>query len=195
MLVEERRKVGKTEDGETGSKLTFAEISSLVIHTSLNSIAQLAQEKQEENLRFVTFLKESNGDEVDAEVQRLNQLIEPQIDCTTCGNCCKSLMINVTNDEADRVAARLQITRTAFDEQYLEKGSHELMIINQIPCHFLADNKCTVYEDRFAGCREFPALHLPQFNRRLFSVMMHYERCPIIFNVVEELKLHTGFQQ
>jgi hypothetical protein len=52
-----------------------------------------------------------------------------------------------------------------------------------------------VYEDRFAGCREFPALHLPFFTKRLFTVMMHYSRCPIIFNVVEKLKMKTGFQQ
>jgi len=102
-------------------------------------------------------------------------------------------MINVTEDEADRVANHLQLNRKEFDEQYLEKGSHGLMVINTIPCHFLADNKCTVYEDRFAGCREFPALHLPSFIKRLFTVMMHYNRCPIIFNVVEKLKTETGF--
>ena len=96
-------------------------------------------------------------------------------------------------EEADRVAARLQLDRKNFDEQYLEKGGYGLMVINTIPCHFLADNKCTVYEDRFAGCREFPALHLPYFTKRLFTVMMHYNRCPIIFNVVEELKAETGF--
>lgn len=163
------------------------------IQTSLSIIAETADEKQEENLRFADFLKQRNSQAVDEEVQRLNQLIEPKIDCTSCGNCCKSLMINVTAEEADRVAERLQIKRDEFDERYLEKGSHELMIINKIPCHFLADNKCTIYEDRFAGCREFPALHLPYFTGRLFSVMMHYDRCPIIFNVVEELKVSTGF--
>lgn len=166
----------------------------LDLQTSLPLIAKIADEKQEENLRFVEFLKQHNSNEVDEEVVRLNQLVEPKIDCTSCGNCCKSLMINVTAAEADRVADRLQITREVFDEKYLEKGSHELMIINQIPCHFLENNICTIYEDRFAGCREFPALHLPQFTARLFSVMMHYDRCPIIFNVMEELKTTTGFQ-
>jgi uncharacterized cysteine cluster protein YcgN (CxxCxxCC family) len=166
----------------------------LHIQTSLSVIDRAATEKQEENTRFVQFLKEHNSNEVDEEVQRLNQLIEPKINCTTCGNCCKSLMINVTAAEADRVAGRVQITREVFDERYLEKGSHELMIMNKIPCHFLENNACSIYEDRFAGCREFPALHLPQFTDRLFSVMMHYHRCPIIFNVVEELKTTTGFQ-
>lgn len=163
------------------------------LQTSLNIIQQLATEREEENNRFVSFLKQQDMNTTDEQVHALNKLIEPQIDCTACGNCCKSLMINVTEEEADRVAARLQLDRKNFDEQYLEKGGYGLMVINTIPCHFLTDNKCTVYEDRFAGCREFPALHLPHFTKRLFTVMMHYNRCPIIFNVVEELKERTGF--
>ncbi len=163
------------------------------LQTSLSIIQQHAAEKEDENNEFVSFLKQQNADAIDEEVLSLNKIIEPQIDCTACGNCCKSLLINVTETEADAVAARLNLVRKNFDEQYLEKGSHGLMVMNTIPCHFLADNKCTIYEDRFAGCREFPALHLPHFTKRLFTVMMHYNRCPIIFNVMENLKLKTGF--
>ncbi len=163
------------------------------LQTSLSSIQQLATEKEAENNNFVSFLKQQDANAIDKEVHALNQAIEPHIDCTACGNCCKSLMINVTEQEADRIAAKLNFNRTDFDEQFLEKGSSGLMVINTIPCHFLAENKCTVYEDRFGGCREFPALHLPHFTQRLFTVMMHYDRCPIIFNVMEELKVKTGF--
>jgi len=166
----------------------------LTIHTSLPYLSAQATAKQEENHQFVEFLKELNEEQVDAEVVRLNAIVEPQINCTSCGNCCKSLMVNITSEEADRAAKRLEVTREEFDERYVEKGSHELMILNQMPCHFLSNNACTIYEDRFAGCREFPALHLPQFTQRLFTVMMHYERCPIIFNVMEGLKTSTSFQ-
>jgi len=68
-----------------------------------------------------------------------------------------------------------------------------MMIMNKMPCHFLKENKCTVYEQRFSGCKEFPALHLPDFTERLFTTFMHFERCPIIFNVVEQLKLQLNF--
>jgi uncharacterized protein len=165
----------------------------LQLQTSLPHIQQAAIEKQQENDVFMEQLKEMNAEEVDAAVQQLNQLIEPQIDCTQCGNCCKSLMVNITAAEADKAAHHLHISREQFDETYVEKGSHELMIMNKMPCAFLSQNKCTVYEVRFAGCREFPALHLPDFNKRLFTVMMHYDRCPIIYNVVEQLKIKTGF--
>lgn len=153
----------------------------------------MAAEKEAENLQFAALLKQLNEEEVDAAVSLLDQCISPQIDCTQCGNCCKSLMVNVTDDEANRASKALGMSRESFDNQFLEKGSHELMIMNKMPCHFLANNQCTIYEHRFAGCREFPALHLPGFTKRLFSVLMHYGRCPIIFHVVEELKKETRF--
>lgn len=163
------------------------------VQLSLQSIQATAITKQEENDRFVQHLKQLNEEELDTEVQRLDAIISPQVSCTDCGNCCKGLMVNITAAEADRASAHLHMSREDFDEQYVEKGGHDLMILNKIPCHFLDHNKCSIYEVRFAGCREFPALHLPQFNRRLFTVMMHYDRCPIIFNVMEELKTTTHF--
>ncbi len=104
-------------------------------------------------------------------------------------------MVLISDAEADTLSEHLQQSRELFDEQYLEKGSNGMMIMNRMPCHFLSDNKCTVYEYRFEGCKEFPALHLPNFKRRLFTTFMHYERCPIIFNVVEELKNQMLFER
>lgn len=156
--------------------------------TSLSEIEFLAAQKEIENQSFQQFLKEENGEDVDKIVLQLNEEIAPQIDCTACGNCCKTLMINVANEEAEVLSTHLKLTREIFDEQYLEKG-RSLMVINKMPCHFLEKNKCTVYDHRFAGCREFPGLHLPGFTNRLFTIFMHYNRCPIIFNVVEELKV------
>jgi Fe-S-cluster containining protein len=102
-------------------------------------------------------------------------------------------MVNINEEEADKLAQHLEMSRTALDEKYIEKGSNGMMLLNAIPCHFLLDNKCSVYEYRFAGCREFPALHLPGFKKRLFTTFMHYDRCPIIFNVVEQLKRELDF--
>ncbi len=103
-------------------------------------------------------------------------------------------MIVVTNEEADKVSQVLNTTREAFDRSYLEKGGAELMLMNSMPCSFLKENSCTIYENRFEGCREFPALDLPDFKKRLFSHFMHYSRCPIIFNVIEQLKIDLDFE-
>lgn len=163
------------------------------IETSLPRIADLAAEKALENDHFRSFLKAQNTDWVDKEVLLLSDHVTPLVDCTQCGNCCKSLMIVVSDDEADALSEHLGQPRASFDGAYLEKGSNGMMVISSMPCHFLSDNRCTVYTHRFAGCREFPALHVPGFNKRLFTTFMHYDRCPIIFNVVEALKTRSGF--
>ena len=165
------------------------------IETNLLTISSLSIAREHENERFKMFLQQIDGGQVDSKVLELNQTITPKIDCTQCGNCCKSLMITVSDEEANVLSTALNQTRENFNEQYLEKGSNGLMLINTIPCTFLSDNKCTVYEHRFAGCREFPAMHLPNFKKRLFTSFMHYHRCPIIFNVIEQLKDVLAFER
>jgi Fe-S-cluster containining protein len=166
----------------------------LNIITSLPEIEQLAIERAVENDRFAEHIRSLDSQETDTLAHSLNQTIEPQIDCTSCGNCCRSLMINVTESEANALSTHLHQNRTDFDAQYLEKGGNGMMIMNTIPCHFLLDDRCTVYEHRFSGCREFPAMHLPGFRQRIFTTLMHYGRCPIIFNLVEAMKTVTRFE-
>lgn len=126
-------------------------------------------------------------------VHRLNDEISAANDCTQCGACCRKLMIEVSASDAERMATGLQIDITDFETSYVEKGHEGRMLLNHIPCRFLEGNKCTQYEHRFTDCREFPHLHQPNFTGRLFSTLMNYAICPIIFNVVEELKKETQF--
>jgi hypothetical protein len=153
----------------------------------------MAVAKTKENEHFSSFIQKQDSKQIDNLVQEINKNITALIDCTQCGNCCKTLMINISEEEANVLSDHLQQNRQAFDSKYVEKGSNGMMIMNQMPCHFLAENKCTVYEHRFAGCREFPAMHLPHFTNRLFTTFMHYDRCPIIFNVIENLKTQLNF--
>lgn len=163
------------------------------INTNLSEISGLSLEREIENESFKTFLLDQDGFEMDKEVQGLNAAISPMIDCTQCGNCCKSLMINVSEKETEQLAAYLQTSTTTVIKEFLEVSSNGKMVINQIPCHFLKENKCSIYDNRFSGCREFPHLHQTGFTGRLFSIFMYYPICPIIFNVVEALKTRTGF--
>ncbi len=163
------------------------------IETDLQQIAFWAVEREEENDHFQSFLATHDASLIDNQVFALQAAISPQIDCTKCGNCCKSLMIEVTQPEAVRVAQLLGQPTNQFVEDNLEKGIGRRMIMNTIPCRFLHELSCTIYADRFAGCREFPALHLPGFTDRYFTTRMHYGRCPIIFNVLEALKKELSF--
>ena len=163
------------------------------LETNLAVIARLAEEREEENWEFRSFLKGEDSSIIDEQVQRLNKEIAAHIDCTACGNCCKTFMISVEPEELKPLATHLGLTELAIKEQYVEQSSEGDYIINAIPCHFLNDNKCTVYENRFNTCREFPHLHKYGFTSRLFSIVQHYAICPIVFNVYEALKKETGF--
>jgi Fe-S-cluster containining protein len=163
------------------------------LETNLEQLLVAGHENELANQQFGQFLLQLDPDLVDQKVQALNSEIVPKIDCTACGNCCKTLLININEKEADVLSEHLDQSREIFDKNYLEKGMDGALLINAVPCHFLKENKCTVYSYRFEGCKEFPAMHLPHFNKRLFTTFMHYNRCPIIFNIVEQLKIDTQF--
>ncbi|WP_147313947.1 YkgJ family cysteine cluster protein [Deminuibacter soli] len=164
------------------------------ITTQLDFIAREAEEKEAENAAFKDFVRALPSDEVDTLVLRLSNEVSPQIDCTTCGNCCRSLMVNITAPEVKALAAHLQTTEEDVKERYVEcSSSGEIMVLNSIPCHFLKGNSCSIYEHRFTECREFPSFHQPHFQGRLFATFMHYGRCPIIYNVMEQMKQELGF--
>ena len=162
--------------------------------TDLAIIKSIAAERENENDSFRIFLKNMDGEAVDKVVHELNESIAPQIDCTQCGNCCKTLMINITPDEANVLATQLNLEVADLKEKYIEVSNQGQLIMNTIPCHFLTGTCCSIYENRFNECREFPHLHKDHFTSRLFGTMMYYEMCPIIFNVVEELKSRLEFK-
>jgi len=164
------------------------------IQTDLAIIKTIGEEKEDENYDFRIFLKSLNEIEVDKIVHRLNDEITPQIDCTACGNCCKTLMINVTESDLVRLANHLKMPVTETKSKFIEEGWGNEMIINTIPCHFLKETVCTIYPQRFTDCREFPHLHKPGFTSRSLGTLMHYGSCPIIFNVVDRLKIALGFE-
>ncbi len=160
-----------------------------MVITDLSTIERNAATNEEENFRFQQLLRNEDDNSIDSLVLALNESISPEIDCTACGNCCRSLMINVSSNDAERLANHLHISKKTFEEKYVEKSTEgTLAVMNAIPCHFLHNNKCTVYEARPDECFEFPGLHKPDFKGRLFATFMHYGRCPIIYNVIEALK-------
>lgn len=163
--------------------------------TDLVAIREMEIEKDEENSQFKSFLTHQPSKLLDETVHRLNHSVSRGVDCKSCGNCCRSLMVNVTDTDLEELAAVLDIGKNEFRMNYLEESNQGQMILKRQPCHFLSGNLCSIYDHRFSACRDFPHLQQDHFISRLFSVFMNYGRCPIIFNVLEQLKIETGFIQ
>ncbi len=163
--------------------------------TNLQFIAAKGGERARENDAFLRSLKNRDAAELDMAAHKINEEVSAAVDCTACGNCCNTLVINVAPDEIEPLAKTLNLATGEVRERYLEESQQGNFFINTIPCHFLADKKCTIYTGRFTECRDFPHLHKTGFKARLAGTLNYYGMCPIIYNVIERMKVETGFAE
>ena len=159
-------------------------------------IRRYSRHNEAEDVRFRTLIKTrlnlSNG-ELDAVVQETTDAVWSQIDCTTCANCCKTLQIELSHSDIDKLATRLQMPSREFTKRYITVLEDKARVFRTQPCPFLGeDNRCTVYEDRPQSCRGYPFLHKEDFRQRTLMYMENIEICPIIFNVWQRLKERFG---
>ena len=158
------------------------------METDLIKIENLAKEREVENWSFRTFLKGYYIKNLDKIVHKLFKQVSEQIDCTACGNCCKTIQPSLKKKDIDNLSKSLNITPDQFITKYVDKDEDGDNILNQIPCPFLNDNKCTQYDARPADCSSYPHLHKKDFVFRLIGVINNYSICPIVFNVYDALK-------
>jgi hypothetical protein len=103
-----------------------------------------------------------------------------------------------SEEEVDRLARRLAMTRQQFVEVYLERSEpcdDNPWTTRTRPCPFLKDNLCSVYEDRPADCSGYPYLYKPDFISRTLGMIERTSTCPIVYEVLEELKKSLGFRR
>lgn len=94
-----------------------------------------------------------------------------RFECTRCGLCCRgSGRVEVSDEEIERLAARIDVTPDEFRAMYTRKGRRGRIDLRDKAdgdCVFFDEDRgCTVYEDRPAQCRTYPfwrsALHDPE---------------------------------
>lgn len=158
------------------------------METDLIKISKLSREREDENWSFRTFLKGHDIKNLDMIVHKLFKRVSEAIDCTACGNCCKKMQPILKKKDINKLSKSLNITPDQFITKYVEKDEDGDNILNQLPCPFLNDNKCTQYASRPADCTSYPHLHKKDFVFRLIGVVNNYSICPIVFNVYEALK-------
>jgi Fe-S-cluster containining protein len=165
----------------------------------LVQIRTQAEEKENENDRFRQFLKgkcDLESEEIDERVFAATRHVWAGIDCTQCANCCREVHPTFSEEEVDRLASRLSITREQFIEAYLQRsepGDDNPWITRTKPCPFLKDNLCSVYEARPADCSGYPYLYKPDFMFRTMGMIERTFTCPIVYEVMEELKKSLHF--
>ena len=163
------------------------------LELDLEKIEHLGRIREDENFRFRNFLKGHNARKIDLLVHRLNEEIAPQIDCTACGNCCRRLSPCLTKNDLKNLSEGLNLPASEVVEKYTETIEKELSL-KHLPCSFLVENKCSIYANRPETCASFPHLHKDHFTSRLRAAISNYSICPIVFNVMEQLKQEMHFR-
>ena len=153
-------------------------------------VKRLAEEREDENWRFRTFLKgiDLEIQELDAIVHRHYEDVAGHIDCCACGNCCREVTPILSEHDIIRLATCLDISTSEFVQRFVVKDEDGDMIFRDSPCPFHSGNLCTVYDRRPDDCRSFPHLHKEGFVFRLIQAVENCSVCPIVFNVFERLK-------
>ncbi len=168
-------------------------MTSYHLETDIDRIKELGNLRREENQRFRTFLKNRNVHKIDLLVHKLNAEVAPHINCTACGNCCRNLSPYLTKEDLKHLTDGTQLPIEEVITNYTETDEYGLSL-KHLPCCFLKDNKCIIYQHRPETCSSFPHLHKPDFISRSRRTFDNYSICPIIFNVIERLKLEMHFE-
>ena len=85
----------------------------------------------------------------------------------------------------------IAITRTYLEPSDVE--SDNPWQTRTLPCPFLKDNLCSIYEGRPADCSGYPYLYDPEFICRTWGMLDLTYTCPIVYTAIEELKKSLGF--
>ena len=169
-----------------------------VIVTDPKEVEKLAAGMKDENTQFKAFLLQADRAQKDIEsfISYLSRRTTEAIDCTACGECCRRVRPLLDDFDIERLTDGLNIESEKFKGQYLTKHIARPYdyIFNTLPCPFLDGNRCSYYEFRPQACDRFPQLGGSQFFERLANMFHQYTFCPIVFNVLEDLKMELGIK-
>ncbi|MCX7744046.1 MAG: YkgJ family cysteine cluster protein [Flavobacteriales bacterium] len=157
--------------------------------TDISYIKKIAQEKESENIVFRKKLINIPFPIVDKIFHAIVKEVEQQIDCTQCGNCCKVLEPEVSDEEIIQLAKFKEISIESFKKNYISiEPNTSVQFMKGKPCIFLKENLCSIYNNRPGSCRDYPHLHHERSKFRMKRIMEQYSVCPIVFNSIEALK-------
>jgi hypothetical protein len=90
--------------------------------TDVSTIERLTHENEDENWRFRCFLKAADLGvaKLDAIVRELHREVAGDIDCQTCGNCCRVMRPVLSEKDVSRLARARGMSKAGFTAAYLE---------------------------------------------------------------------------
>lgn len=167
---------------------------------SVDKLAYYARRNEKKNLQFRIWLKTHVDEEdLDERCRRLHDEYFAQYDCSKCRNCCKSCHGSIPEEDFQKDADHLGISREEFIEKYIdiEKGGDEGNYdTKHMPCDFLnEDGACMLGENKPEACVKYPYTAEPGRLWALYSMIDNTAVCPVAYEIFEELKREYGFNR
>ena len=164
-----------------------------------DEVSAKAQRLKEQNYKFRTFLRNHADDDVlDAQFLELHKELFVGYNCCKCANCCKTYRIILDNGEIKRIATYLGMTEYDFVTEHLtnaDADDEKPYTIKKKPCPFLYDDgRCRIQDCKPDVCTEFPYTDHHERLSSMYSVIEHAEVCPVVFEILERLKLIYRFR-
>ena len=153
-----------------------------------------AQIREEENIKFRVFLKNrADCDELDRQFLELHNELFAGYNCCDCNNCCRTYSTILQESDIDTISASLGLSKQEFSDKYLVNSSDGFEL--KAPCCFLKENgECAIQEYKPEECRDFPHTDKPDRLFSLYGVLSFAEVCPVVFEILERLKVIYGFR-
>jgi len=167
-----------------------------------NEVKKKALGLESQTIKFRSFLKNrADYDELDAQFKALHDEIFENYDCSKCANCCKTFGIVINDEDTKRMADFLGMTEVDFCKHYLtwtdddDDDGEKQRIFKSEPCQFLDDDgRCRIQEVKPEICRAFPHTDNPDRLMSMYSVIASAEICPVVFEILERLKVIYHFR-
>jgi len=87
---------------------------------------------------------------------QMNELIKNYSDCSICGICCKDQVLTINRQDANRISRKLGIERGDFYEEYTHYNDKTKETVMNMPCPFIENNRCKIYDFRPKICENYP---------------------------------------
>jgi uncharacterized protein len=140
---------------------------------------------------FLTKLEKTPPKGIHQMMAAVDKEVWKEIDCLTCGNCCKKMTPTFSPQDIKRISAHFDMTAAAFKEKWLlfDKKDGDWQNKKQ-PCQFLdmGTNKCSIYAIRPTDCSGFPHLAKTKAVDYVHIHKQNIEYCPATYKMVEKMR-------
>ena len=98
------------------------------------------------NKQFFHKLKLKKPKNLDELFHTAHEEVFSEIDCLTCGNCCKTTSPIFYEKDIERAAKAVKLKPGIFIEKYLKIDGDGDYVLQTAPCTFLdSENYCSIY--------------------------------------------------